>query len=125
MRASSLATRTSHAAAMTAPAPQTVPFSAPTIGFSSRRMFSIRSQVMRVNASSSASETPNSRPMMSRTSPPEQNARPVPVITTARTESRVRSALNVSRSSAYESNVNAFKRSGRSRRIVATPESSR
>ena len=63
-------------------------------------MFSIRSQVIRVNSLSSASERPNSRPMMSFTSPPEQNARPVPVTSTLRTESRVRNSTNVSRSSA-------------------------
>ena len=69
-------------------------------GFSSARMFPIRSQVIRVKASSSASLTPKSRPMMSLTSPPVQKARPVPVSSTARTESRVRSAAKVSRSSA-------------------------
>jgi hypothetical protein len=120
----SAATRTSAAAAITAPAPHVVPLSAATIGFSSVRMFSIKSHVMRVNANSSASGTSNSLPMMSLTSPPEQNARPLPVISTLRTLSRVRNATNVSRSSAYESNVSALSRSGRSSVIVATPPSS-
>ena len=96
----SAATRRSAAAAITAPAPQVVPFSAATIGFSSARMLPIRSQVMRVKARSSASVRPNSLPMMSFTSPPVQNARPVPVISTQRTASRARSVTNASRSSA-------------------------
>ena len=95
----SAAIRTSAAAARTAPAPQVVPFSDATIGFSSRRMFPMSSQVMRVKALTCASDASSSLPMMSRTSPPEQNARPVPVRTTARTESRSSSAANVSVSS--------------------------
>ena len=93
------AMRRSAAAAITAPAPQVVPLSEARIGFSSVRMFAINLQVKRVNACTSASGTSNKRPMMSFTSPPEQKARPVPVITTARTESREPSAPNTSVSS--------------------------
>ena len=55
-----------------------------------------------------------SSPIMSSTSPPEQNPRPRPVITTTRTSSRLRSAAKVSVSSRYTSKVNEFNRSGRS-----------
>src|SRR5213076_3296894 len=50
--ADSAATRMSHAAAITAPAPATVPFSAPTIGRRQRRMARMRSQVSRVKSCS-------------------------------------------------------------------------
>jgi hypothetical protein len=61
--------------------------------------------------------------MMSSTSPPEQNARPAPVRTIARTPGSVSSAAKVSRSSAYTSKVRAFSRSGRLSVSVATPVS--
>ncbi len=92
--------RRSAAAAITAPAPQVVPLSEARIGFSSLRMFSISLQVMRVKACTSATGTSNSRPMMSSTSPPVQKARPVPVITTQRTLSRLPSSAKVCVSSA-------------------------
>ena len=66
--------RRSQAEAITAPAPATVPLSAAITGRRQRRMARIRSQVMRVNSSRPRESRPNSAPMMSSTSPPEQNA---------------------------------------------------
>ena len=109
---------------MAAPAPAVVPFSAATIGAGSARMARISSQVMRVNSSSAAASRPSSGPMISRTSPPVQKARPSPVMTTARTAGRAASARKVSVSSRYTSNVSAFICSGRSSVRVATPSAS-
>src|ERR1051326_8284948 len=53
-------------------------------------------QVSRVNSSKPCMSRWNSSPMMSCTSPPEQNARPAPVITTTRTSRSSRNAANVS-----------------------------
>ena len=122
--ADSAATRMSQAVAITAPAPATVPLSAAITGRRQRRMLRITSQVMRVNSRSPAASRANRAPMMSSTSPPEQNARPAPVSTMARTPGSVSSARKVSRSSAYTSNVSAFKRSGRLSVSVATPVAS-
>ena len=97
--ADSAAMRTSHAAAMTAPAPATVPFNAPTIGRRHCRSARMRSHVSRVNSSSPAASRANSAPMMSSTSPPEQNARPAPVMITARTPGSPSSVRKASRSS--------------------------
>ncbi len=94
--ASSPAMRMSEASAIQAPAPAVVPFKLAMTGFASRRMFRMSSQVMRVNSSSPSMLRLKSSPMMSCTSPPEQNARPVPVITTTRTEFSSRNAANVS-----------------------------
>src|SRR2546426_909726 len=63
----------------------TVPFSAAMTGRRQRRMFRMRSQVMSVKRRSPAASSEKSAPMMSSTSPPEQNALPAPVSTTART----------------------------------------
>src|SRR6185503_1514831 len=117
------ATRMSHAEAITAPAPATVPFNAAITGFRHRRMFRIRSQVMSVKRRRPAASSEKSAPMMSSTSPPEQKARPAPVSTTARTAGSLSTAGKRSRSSEYTSKVRAFSRSGRLRVTVATPVS--
>ena len=95
----SAAMRMSQAAAITAPAPATVPLSAATTGRRHCRIARMRSPVSRVNSSSPAASRANSAPMMSSTSPPEQKARPLPVMTIARTPGSVSSARKVSRSS--------------------------
>src|SRR5436309_8260961 len=61
--------------------------------------------------------------MISSTSPPEHNPRPVPVITRTRTSSRCGSSVRRSRRSAYTSSVSALSRSGRPSVTVATPSS--
>ena len=99
IRADSAAIRTSHAVAMTAPAPATVPLSAPITGCRHCRIAAIRSHVIRVNSSSPSKSRSKSAPMMSSTSPPLQNPLPAPVITTARTSGSPSSARNVFRSS--------------------------
>ena len=81
----SAATRKSEARAMAAPAPATVPLREATIGRGRARMARMRSQVRVVNSRSDFASRPSSAPMISRTSPPVQNARPVPVSTTTRT----------------------------------------
>ena len=95
----SAAMRMSLAAAITAPAPATVPLSAATTGRRHCRMDRMRSPVSRVNSSSPAASREKSAPMMSSTSPPVQKARPAPVMMTARTPGSVSSARKVSRSS--------------------------
>ena len=95
----SAAIRMSLAAAITAPAPATVPLSAATTGRRHWRMERMRSPVRRVNSSRPAASLENSAPMMSSTSPPLQKARPVPVMMTARTPGSVSSARKASRSS--------------------------
>ena len=57
--------------------------------------------------------------MISFTSPPVQNAVPVPVRIATLTAGRSRSARKASISSPYTSKVSAFKAAGRSRRRVA------
>ena len=99
MRAVSAATRKSEARAMAAPAPATVPLSEATMGRGSARIARMRSQVRVVNSRRAFSSRPSSGPMISRTSPPVQNARPVPVRTTARTSLWSASARSVSVSS--------------------------
>ena len=84
-RVSSLAMRTSHARAMTAPAPTAAPFTAAITGRRSARMDRMRSPVMRVNSNNPGMSRSKSFAMMSWRSPPEQKALPAPVITTART----------------------------------------
>ena len=98
--ARSEATRTSEASAITDPAPAAIPFTAATIGFRKRRMFRIRSQVIRVNSTSPGMSRAKSSPMIEFTSPPEQNPRPSPVITTERTSGSFSRSRNRSRSSA-------------------------
>ena len=58
--------------------------------------------------------------MISCTSPPEQKLSPAPAITTAFTSVAYLSWPNRSRSSAYESKVSGFLRSGRLSVMVAT-----
>src|SRR5919108_1166301 len=122
-RADLASTRRSAARAITAPAPAATPLTPATIGGGHSRIRGTTEPVIRVNSSSSFEPISWSAPMMSSTSPPEQNPRPVPVITTARTSSRWGSSARRSRRSAYTSKVSALRRSGRSNVIVATPSS--
>src|SRR5687768_344156 len=62
--------------------------------------------------------------MMSSTSPPEQNPRPLPVTTSTRASWRCGSSARTSRRSAYASNVRAFSLSGRLNVTVAIPSES-
>ena len=76
---------------------------------------------MRVNISSSGAFRLTSGPMISCTSPPEQKLSPAPITTTACTSVAYFSCPNRSRSSAYDSKVSGFLRSGRFSVTVATP----
>ncbi|MCY1382876.1 hypothetical protein D9M69_709420 [compost metagenome] len=78
---------------------------------------------MRVKASSSGMLIFVSGPMISCTSPPEQKLSPAPVSTTALMSVAFCRPMNQSRSSAYESKVSGFLRSGRLSVTVATPSS--
>ena len=106
---------------MIAPAPAQTPSIAATIGCGQTRIALTRSPVMRVNISSSGAFNRTSGPMISCTSPPEQKLSPAPARTTTLTSLAWRSRSNRSRSSAYESKVSGFLRSGRLSVIVATP----
>ena len=103
-----------------APAPAQMPSTAAITGCGQRRMASTRSPVIRVNSSSSGMSIATSGPMISCTSPPEQKLPPAPVSTTAFTSCAYCRPRNSSRSSAYESKVSGFLRSGRFRVSVAT-----
>ena len=98
---------------MIAPAPAHTPSMAATIGCGQWRIALTRSPVMRVNISSSGAFSFSSGPMISCTSPPEQKLSPAPAITTAFTSVAWRMRPNRSRSSAYDSKVSGFLRSGR------------
>ena len=93
------AMRMSQAAAMTAPAPATVPLRAPTIGRRQAIIERMSAPVARVNSRRPRASVSNSLPMISSTSPPEQKARPAPVSRIARTPGSVSSASKVSLSS--------------------------
>ena len=80
--------RKSAASAMTAPAPAATPFTAAMIGIGHSRMRWTTAPVIRVKSSRSSGPISTSLPMISLTSPPEQNPRPVPVMIRARTSSR-------------------------------------
>ena len=114
-------TRRSLAIAMIAPAPAQTPSIAATIGCGQTRIALTRSPVMRVNISSSGAFSLTSGPMISCTSPPEQKLSPAPARTTTLTSLAWRRRSNRSRSSAYESKVSGFLRSGRLSVIAATP----
>ncbi len=131
-RASGVHTRKSAASASTAPAPAAIPCTAATIGTGHSRIARITSPVIRVNASSSLGSMASVAPMISLTSPPEQNARPDPRSTTTRAapddcrrggagEASPARCRNKSRSPAYVSNVSALSLPGRSSVTVATP----
>jgi hypothetical protein len=92
--------RKSAARAMTAPAPAATPLTAATTGSGSSRRPRTTAPVMRVNSSSSRVPIAWSGPMMSRTSPPEQKPRPLPVSTSTRGPSRWGSSASRSRRSA-------------------------
>jgi hypothetical protein len=92
--------RRSAARAITAPAPAATPLTAATTGRGSSRSPRTTAPVMRVKSSRSPGPMACSAPMMSRTSPPEQNPRPRPVSTSTRTPSRLGSSASRSRRSA-------------------------
>ena len=115
--------RMSAASAIMAPAPAQMPSIAAMMGCGHSRMALIRLPVMRVNSSISGIVICVNGPMISCTSPPEQKLPPAPVSTTTLTSLASSSARNRSRSSAYESKVSGFLRSGRFKVIVATPAS--
>ena len=123
-RAAGVQTRKSAASAMTAPAPAAMPCTAAMIGTGHSRMPRMTSPVIRVKASSWSGDMDKVAPMISLTSPPEQNARPLPRTTRTRTSPRCGSSASRSRRSAYASNVRALSLSGRSRVTVATPSAS-
>ena len=112
--------RRSDAIATIAPAPAHTPSIAETMGCGQARIAFTRSPVMRVKVSRSGMLILVSGPMISCTSPPEQKLPPAPWMTTARTSSAALSRRNRSRSSAYESNVSGFLRSGRFSVITPT-----
>ena len=58
---------------------------------------------------------------MPETSPPEQNARPAPVITTQRTDGSASTVSSICRSAGVSSFDSALRLSGRFSVIVATP----
>ena len=91
------------------------------MGCGQARMALTSAPVMRVNASSSGMVIWVSGPMISCTSPPEQKLSPAPVSTTALMSVLFCRARNQSRSSAYDSKVSGFLRSGRLSVTVATP----
>ena len=115
--------RRSEAMATIAPAPAQMPSIAATIGCGQIRIAFTRSPVMRVNSSNSGAFSRTSGPMISCTSPPEQKLPPAPVTTTTFTSGAWRRRSNRSRSSAYESKVSGFLRSGRFSVMVPTPPS--
>ena len=92
--------RRSAASAITAPAPAAMPFTAAMIGSGHSRIPWTTAPVIRVNSSSPSASRERSGPMMSFTSPPEQNARPAPVTMTARTCFASQSSLKKRTSSA-------------------------
>src|SRR3569833_771541 len=120
-RAAGVATRKSAASAMTDPAPAAMPCSATTIGIGHSRIARMTSPVIRVNSSSSCEPSLSVSPMISLTSPPEQNARPSPRSTSTRASPRWGSSASRSSRSAYASEVRALSLSGRSRVTVAPP----
>jgi hypothetical protein len=108
-----------------APAPAHTPSTAAIIGCGQWRIAFTTSPVMRVNSSSRGMFIFVSGPMISCTSPPEEKLPPSPVITTALTPVSLPSSRKRSRSSAYESNVSGFLRSGRLSVITPTLSSTR
>jgi hypothetical protein len=113
MRERAVPRRRSLTIAMIAPAPAQTPSTAATIGCGQPRIALTRSPVMRVNASRPAVSILVSGPMISCTSPPEQKFSPAPLTTTALIDRSAVRLRNRSRSSAYDSKVSGFLRSGR------------
>src|SRR5271157_3007 len=74
-RAAGVHTRKSAASAITAPAPAAIPCTAAMIGTGQSRISRMTSPLIRVKASSSSSDMASVAPMISLTSPPEQNDR--------------------------------------------------
>src|SRR6185437_381794 len=90
-------TRKSAASAMTAPAPAAMPCTAAMMGTGQSRISLITSPLIRVKASSSSGDMASVAPMISLTSPPEQNARPFPRMTSTRVSPRCGSSASRSR----------------------------
>ena len=120
-RAAGVHTRKSAASAITAPAPAAIPCTAAIIGTGQSRISRMTSPLIRVKASSSSGAMASVAPMISLTSPPEQNARPFPRMTSTRVSPRCGSSASRSRRSAYASKVRALSLPGRSRVTVPTP----
>ena len=120
-RAFGVHTRKSAASAITDPAPAAMPCTAAMIGTGHSRMRWITSPLIRVKASSSSGDMDSVAPMISLTSPPEQNARPLPRTTRTLVSPRCGSSASRSRRSAYASKVSALSLPGRSRVSVPTP----
>ena len=78
----------SAARAITAPAPAATPLTAAMIGIGSSRILCTTDPVIRVNSSSPLESMVCRTPMISLTSPPEQNPRPDPVTTSTETSPR-------------------------------------
>ena len=119
--ADAASSRKSLASAITEPAPAAIPLTAAITGSGHSRSAFTTAPVIRVNSSSCAAAIFCSSPMISSTSPPEQNPRPCPVMTTTRASPRCGSSASRSRRSAYTSKVSAFSLSGRFSVTVATP----
>ena len=92
--------RKSDASAITEPAPAAIPFTDAITGSGHSRSAFTTAPVIRVNSSSCAGAIFRSSPMISSTSPPEQNPRPCPASTTTRTSPRCGSSARMSRRSA-------------------------
>ena len=93
-------TRTSDASAMTAPAPAAIPLTAAMTGSGHSRSARTTDPAMRVNSSRPAVSIDCSAPMISTTSPPEQNPLPLPAMTRTRVSPRWGSSASRSRRSA-------------------------
>ena len=120
--ASSAAITTSHASAKFTPAPAQTPLTAATNGTGVSRI----RRITPCNAPSGSSRNASMRPsfshidFISRRSPPEQNARPLPVKITARASSNI-TRRNAASRSIVNCIDNAFNASGRFIVTVATP----
>ena len=85
--AEEVASRTSDAMAMMAPAPAQMPSTAATMGCGQARMALTRSPVISVKRNRSVVFMATSGPMISRTSPPDEKLPPAPESTKAFTDS--------------------------------------
>ncbi len=92
--------RKSQASAMTAPAPAATPFNDAITGSGDSRRALTTLPVIRVNSSRLAVSISWSGPMISCTSPPEENPRPSPLITSTRASPRWGNSAMRSRRSA-------------------------
>jgi hypothetical protein len=92
--------RRSAASAITAPAPAATPLIAAMMGIGQSRIKRTTAPVIRVKSSRPETSIFRSSPMISWTSPPEQNPRPSPVMTRARTSALRGTSWSRSRRSA-------------------------